>query len=369
MRILMLSDINSAHTQKWAISLAERGLEVGVFSISSPRLDWYTDNGIRAFIPVSVKESVFSSGPVRKLLFLRLIPFLRRVQKSFRPDIVHAHYATSYGFIGAMAGFHPFVISAWGSDVKALWPLKIVGRPLLKFNFRKADALLATSQAMVPMMRAFSEKEVIVTPFGVDTEVFRKFDAGRMFHPDDLVIGTIKALEPTYGIPYLIRAFHIVKQRNPKLRLKLLIVGAGSMEAELKSLTGELGLEESVFFNGSAPYKDVPDYYNRMDIFVALSLWESFGVAVLEASACCLPVVVSDAGGLPEVVDPLKTGFIVPAADAEKAADAIEMLVLDKGMRHKMGEKGRAFIVEKYSIRDSVDRMLTVYRRLCPGVK
>ncbi len=369
MRILMLSDINSAHTQKWAISLAERGLEVGVFSISGPRLDWYTEKGIQVFIPVKVDETVFSSGPVKKLLFLRLIPFLKRIQKSFRPDIVHAHYATSYGFIGAMAGFHPFVISAWGSDVKGLWPLKIIGKPLLKFNFRKADVLLATSRAMIPLIRAFSKKEVIVTPFGVDTDVFRKFDAGQMFDPDDLVIGTIKALEPTYGIPYLIKAFHIVKQRNPKLPLKLLIVGAGSMEDELRSLVSELSLVDSVVFNGSAPYKDVPVFYNRMDIFVALSLWESFGVAVLEASACCLPVVVSDAGGLPEVVDPLKTGFIVPAANAEKAADAIERLVLDEGLRHDMGKKGRAFIEEKYSIRDSVDRMLKVYRQLCPGVK
>src|ERR1043166_4818826 len=120
MRILLLSDINSSHTQKWAEGLAQKGLVIAVFSISNPSSDWHKKSGIEIFGNTSKKRG---SGLLSKASYIRLVPDLKKAITVFQPDIVHAHYASSYGFLAALSGFHPFVISAWGSDLME-FPLK-----------------------------------------------------------------------------------------------------------------------------------------------------------------------------------------------------------------------------------------------------
>jgi glycosyltransferase involved in cell wall biosynthesis len=232
---------------------------------------------------------------------------------------------------------------------------------ILKFNFRKADKILSTSHAMTGAIRRYTDKEVCVTPFGIDLNVFKVFPATRVFSTGDLVIGTIKALEPVYGVEILIHAFQLVKEKLQGIPVKLLIVGGGSLEGNLKSMVRQSGLEKEVIFTGKVPPAEVPQYYNRIDIFAALSLSESFGVSVLEASASEKPVVVSDAGGLPEVVVDGQTGFIIPAGNAEKAMEAIEKLIMDKALRDKMGKNGRAFVLQNFNVVNSIDRMVAIY--------
>ena len=109
----------------------------------------------------------------------------------------------------------------------------------------------------------------------------------RLFSDRDIVIGTIKSLERKYGIDYLIRAFHLVKKNNLNYPIKLLTVGKGSLEWRLKELVQELELESDIIFTGFINHNEVEKYHNMLDISVAYSTddSESFGVAVLEASA------------------------------------------------------------------------------------
>jgi L-malate glycosyltransferase len=364
MRILLFADINSSHIRKWALALRERGIDIGILSISTPGTDWYSESGIKAFIPIRIPGTEVSTRNISNLHFLRLIPHLKRIIREFKPDIVHAHYASSYGTLGAISGFHPLVISVWGSDIFLFPNVPVIGKALLRFNFRRADRILSTSRAMVAPIRQFASKEVTVTPFGVNTEVFRPLPARSLFQPGDIVIGTIKLLEPVYGIPNLVKVFTRLKEKHAALPLKLLIVGGGSQEQELKTLVETLKIARDVCFTGTVPYDDLPSYYNSLDIYVALSLSESFGVAVLEASSCERPVVVSEVGGLPEVVEHGVTGFVVPGEELDKVTEVVEKLVLDKDLRIRMGQNGRKFVQENYSWKDSVDRMISVYKEI-----
>ena len=92
---------------------------------------------------------------------------------------------------------------------------------------------------------------------------------------------------------------------------------------------------------GPVPHEKVPDILGQLDIYVAASRWESFGVAVLEAAACGLPVVVSDVGGLPEVVEHGITGFVVRREDPGSVADALIRLVSSGELRRRMGDAAR----------------------------
>jgi glycosyltransferase involved in cell wall biosynthesis len=102
----------------------------------------------------------------------------------------------------------------------------------------------------------------------------------------------------------------------------------------------------------------------RMDIFAIPSTWEGFGVAALEASAMGLPVVGSNIHGLPDVVLDGETGVLVPAGDTSKLADAIARLAEDSGLGARMGEAGRAFVVEEYRWEDNARLMETLYDQL-----
>ncbi|MCX6248577.1 MAG: glycosyltransferase [Bacteroidetes bacterium] len=363
MKILLLTDSNSPHTEKWATALSRNGFEIGIFSFSPPQESWNEKPGIGVFTPHQFDEKIYSAGLFEKRKYLFTLRELKKVIISFRPDVLHAHYASSYGLIGAMSGFHPFVISVWGSDVNFFSKVPVLGGLILRFNFSRADRILSTSHAMLPSIRKYTGKEITVTPFGIDTVTFAPAP-DKTNGKGEIVIGTVKLLERVYAIDNLMRAFAGLKARLPSLTLKLLIVGGGSLEAELKMLAGQLGILGDTTFTGKVPSGEVPSYLRKLDVYAALSVSESFGVAILEASSCGIPVVVSDAGGLPEVVAGGETGFIVPVGDIVKTTDALEKLALDEQLRSDMGKKGRAFVMERFDLKDSVARMISVYEDL-----
>jgi glycosyltransferase involved in cell wall biosynthesis len=148
--------------------------------------------------------------------------------------------------------------------------------------------------------------------------------------------------------------------------LKLLIVGGGSQDKYLKELVKKLEIDRDTVFTGKVPYDEVINYYNMLDIYVAVSTLdsESFGVAVLEASSCEKPVIVSDVGGLPEVVENGVTGFVVPARDSDSTAIAMEKLILDKQLRERFGANGRSRVLKNYLWQDNVRQMQEIYEEM-----
>lgn len=175
-----------------------------------------------------------------------------------------------------------------------------------------------------------------------------------------MVIGTVKTLAPKYGVDLLIRAFAGMAEEHPEARLS--IVGGGPQEAELRRLAKDLGIGERVDFRGAVAHAQVPEELRRLDVYAAFSRAdsESFGVAVIEASACGLPVVVSRVGGLPEVVEEERTGIIVPRDDAQAAGRALKRLADSTALRHAMGHAGRVRVEQLYGWPYCVDRMLKV---------
>jgi L-malate glycosyltransferase len=301
-----------------------------------------------------------------KISYMSALPGLKKAIADFQPDIVHAHYATSYGLLGARAGFHPFILSVWGSDVYDFPRKSILHKTLLKFNLRHADVICSTSQAMGSETAKYTGKKIEVTPFGIDLEKFRRMDVPPIFEQGDIVMGTIKSLEKKYGIDILIRAFSLLKRSCPGLSLKLLIVGDGTEKAELEKLCATEGITGLVKFAGKVSMDEVPVYHNYIDVFVSLSVSdsESFGVSAVEAAACEKPVIVSDVDGFKEVVRHNETGIIVPRNDVTAAAEAMKMLISDPEKAKHLGANGRKRVEELYNWNDNLETMLKIYERV-----
>lgn len=366
MKVLILGDASNPHIIKWANVLKSSGIEIIIFSLRKGDSSSFT-KGIEIVSFDSLQKITFlTNAALPKIQYLKVIPKIRSIIKEKKPDIVHAHYASSYGFLGAILNFHPFVISVWGGDVIDFPLTSVFHRWIFKFNLMMADRILTTSNFMAQLLGKYTKKSINVTPFGVDLSVFKTDQKFPLLNEKyDAVIGCIKGLEWYYGIEYLVEAFELAVYRLPEKKLKLIIVGGGAIEQKIKRMIQEKNLDEKILLTGKVDYKEIQKYHNLLDIFVAVSVYqESFGVAVIEASACSKPVIISKVGGMIELVEDNVTGFIVPPRDIHKLADKIIKLVIDKKLRVKMGKAGREKVEKQYDLASSVVTMVNIYNSL-----
>ncbi|MBI4507207.1 MAG: glycosyltransferase, partial [Chloroflexi bacterium] len=270
-RICLLAEATSAHTRRWAGYFALLGWEVHVLSL---RPGAVAGARVHAVAP-----------PLGRPGYLLGAPAVRRLVRTLRPDLLHAHYLTSYGLLGALSGCHPFVASAWGSDVSAGAARSPLLRAAVRFALRRADAICATSHALAALTRPYAPAgaAIHVTPFGVDCRRFRPPAGGPP--PGSPCIGSVRALERIYGLDVLLRAAAQLMPQFPDLRLRL--VGDGSARAQLAALADGLGLVAAVEWRGRVPAAALPGELAQMHAFAAPSrVPEAFGVALLEAEAC-----------------------------------------------------------------------------------
>lgn len=357
--IIILSPANSIHTMQWAKYLSEQGFDLQVISQHPISEDWPTH------IPVSILpyKGVFG-------YFLNVFA-LKKLLKKIKPDILNVHYASGYGTTARLANVHPYVLSVWGSDVFEFPYRSFFHKKLLQKNLKSADVIASTSLSMAKQTQQFVDghKKIEITPFGVDLEKFNPSCFDKNTNAQTICIGTVKTLKHVYGIDILLKALSIVfsdiKNEFPEVsnQLNFRIVGGGTDMDELKKLAVELGIDHLTHFTGSVSHEDVPSELNRLDIYVALSRQESFGVAVVEAQAMGIPVIVSNVGGLPEVVQNGKTGFIVDSENPQQAANAIKKLILDTELRQAMSVEAKQFAHSNFSWQSCAENMSDVYHK------
>ncbi len=300
------------------------------------------------------------------------IPFMRKLLNIIKPDVFHVHEASTNGLLGRLCNFHPNLLSVYGADVFDVPERSKFMRMIIRNNLQHYDWVGSTSVMMSKQVRKILPQiqNLSVTPFGIDTSQYMPTLSNEVY--PDIVIGTVKRMELKYGIDLLIKAFartrDILKVSHPLIskQLKLLIIGGGSELKKYKALASDLGIENISEFTGVIKNKSIPEYLNKMDIFVALSRLESesFGVAIVEASSCSVPVVCSEVGGLPEVVDDGVTGYLVENENYVDAAEKIIRLVIDRDLRKKMGAAGREMIKGRYEWDDCVRKITKIHDKL-----
>lgn len=338
--------------------MSQRGIEIVLFSLTPNTSDWYDD-----LRNVKVEYSSHDNNTLRsKLGYLTALPKIRSLIKRAKPDIVHAHYASSYGLLGALAKTKiPYIISVWGSDVYDFPNITPFGKQVIRYNLKKADYILSTSQVMAKETMKYTCKSISITPFGVDTELFKPMVVPKS---DEFVIGNVKTLQPKYGIDVLIKATDIVIKNNPGKKIRLEIYGEGQQKEELVLLTESLGIKDKVSFKGFVQNDQLPIVYNSVSVSVSVSDSESFGVVAVEAMACGCPVVTSDADGFTEVVKNGETGFIVPKRNPEATAIAIQKFIDNPNLRKIMGDFGRERVKKIYDWNGNVELMVNIYNNI-----
>ncbi|WP_316570466.1 glycosyltransferase [Neobacillus sp. YIM B06451] len=355
MKILLLAPGRSIHTHKWALFYKNNGIDVKVVTFA----DHYSEENAKEVETIQLPKLLPG-----KLSYFSGVFSLRKILKELKPDILHAHYVSSYGFIGALAGYKPYYVSVWGRDIFQFPQQGSVNRKIVEYTLGKADTICSTSHVMAVETNKYTNKHIYVTPFGVDLEKFKPLERPADEQGEDsIIIGTVKALSDKYGIADLIRAFAIVYEAYPSS--KLLIVGDGPQRAEYEQLARDLGISEATKFTGRVPNTEVPAYINQMNIFAVPSTEdsESFGVAAVEAMACGVPPVVSNVGGLPEVVIEGKTGYVVPKENPKQLSEAFLKLIREPETRQEMSVNGIRHVRENYDWTQNAADMVKLYRK------
>jgi len=177
--------------------------------------------------------------------------------------------------------------------------------------------------------------------------------------PDTPLFGTVANFRPKKGHQHLIRAAIHVREAIPEARLVL--VGQGPTEAEIRRQVRDLGLEETVLFLGQRD--DAPRLAGSFDVFVLASVFEGLAIALIEAMVQGTPAVVTSVGGLGEVIRHGENGLVVPPAEPKPLADAIVTLLRDPGLRERLGQAARRRAAD-FDIRNAVGRVQQVYEEV-----
>jgi sugar transferase (PEP-CTERM/EpsH1 system associated) len=299
---------------------------------------------------------------------------LWRLFSSMRPAIVHSRNlaALEAQLPAWLAGVGCRIHGEHGRDVEDLdgtrrkyrW-IRRIYRPLVHryvpLSRQLADYL--QQQVGVPNER------IRLICNGVDIERFSPAQREPVLPPgfadaDSVVVGSVGRLEPVKDQLTLVRAFTELCQRRPQdKRLRLVLIGDGSLRQALESLVAQGGIRERVWLAGSAD--NVTQLLNAMDVFVLPSLAEGISNTILEAMACGLPVVATRVGGNEELMVENETGFLVPRADPGAMADALLTYLDDDTLRARHGAAARCRVEKHFSIHGMVNQYLGVYDELC----
>lgn len=302
---------------------------------------------------------------------------LFRVFRRERFDLINAHFAFPVGTIGLIAKLLrvPLLITAHGGDIQkneevdygirqnrllasALWlTLKFVDHLIVPSNSVVKDAIDAGCPA--------SKISVVYNGFDFDkisslgeSDILSKHQITK----DDFIILYLGRLHPKKCPQDLLKAFLRVSQVVPNA--KLVFAGDGGERERLERLSEDLALRSKVIFTGFVTSDDKWGLIKNCHVFVLPSLVESFGRTIVEAMCCQKPVIATNSGPFPEIIDDGETGLLVPVHSPDELANAVIRLASDEEKRKEMGIKARQAVYNRFSI----DKIAKDYYEVCKKV-
>jgi len=315
---------------------------------------------------------------LRQLIFLltRHPNLFGRLDVLNELSLIHAHFGPDGVYAMAIAeklGI-PFLVTFHGYDIticrtrlwrtgKFLYYQLVFHEEELK---QKAAAFIAVSQFIRNKLleKGYPKQKVIQHYIGVDLEKFSPTSR----KANERYILCVGRHVQKKGIDTLLRGFAQIASKHPDV--SIIQVGTGPITKGLKALATTLGIHNRVRFLGAQPHEIVLGLMQGAEIFSLPSQeaengdCEALGIVFNEASACAVPIVSTHHGGIPEAVLDGETGFLVPERDDKALAEKLNLLLNDRALGQKMGQRGRQFVCEEFDIRKQTAKLEAIYDSL-----
>ncbi len=363
LRILYIADSTSIHTKRWVGYFRDAGHDISIITLGKKR------EPIPGIRHLANFDAFYYGSPS----FMPVLLQTRRIIRRENPDIVHGHFVHQYGWLAALSGRCPLVITAWGTDILSLpGSSRIrIGKFLTKYTLKKADLLTGTSHHLKrEMIRlgAHADRTHVIF-WGVDVDRFKPdVDTAALreklgIEPDQAVILSNRNQSSLYNNDIVVTAMFHVLGNFPRAVLVLQNSG-GDLEPQLKSLVRTLGMADSVRFLPQFEHSKLPELYAMADIYVSVPSWDAGPVSLKESMICGAVPVISDLPGPREWVTDEINGRVVPVRDTEKLAGAIKDLLSDEINRARFSSENTRLIRENASHDDQMRKMESLYQEI-----
>lgn len=357
MRICFVADAGSIHTRKWVKYFADKGHEVHLISHKS----FGNDKNVKAenyVLKIVFPRIKIISTLINIILFLVQIRVLVR---KIKPDVLHAHYITDYGFIAALSGFHPLVMSMWGSDVFMDPHKSIFNRYSVRFALRRADLVTTGSRYAADYIKQefnVSLNKIKSVPWGVDTNTFLEGYQSEVIElrknlkveDNSFIVISPRTMSEHYGIEFIIRSIPYVINKYPKT-IFIFLRGFSkdtSYENKLRTNAEDLGIDKYTrFVSRWLEPKEMAIYYNMSDVFIAIPRTDQFAACTVEGMACGSIPIMSNLEVYREYLIDGESAFFVNREDPEDIANKVLYCIGHPELKEKIYRLNRE-TAEKY---------------------
>ena len=346
------------------IALAEHGHEIHFITYKQPvRLKLLHSNVHYHEVTVPTYP-LFHFQPYELALSSKLVDMV----KLHGIELLHVHYAIPHAYAGYMAkkmleeeGIKiPMVTTLHGTDITLVGNHPFY-KPAVTFSINKSDAVTSVSESLKEdTLRLFDIKnEIYVVPNFIDTEKynnnkFTQFDRELIANKEEKIITHISNLRKVKRVDNVIEIFDRIQQKMPA---KLIIVGEGPEKESMEELCDKKGIHDKVLFVGNS--QEVDKILCFSDLFILPSEHESFGLVALEAMACGVPVISSNAGGLPEVNIQGLSGFLSDIGNVDEMSENAIKILSSPEVHNKFKASAR-----KIALTFETDKVVPLYEKV-----
>lgn len=369
MRILYFTKGGSIHDYRFLTKLVQEGYDCHYVYLF-PRGKRWEVKGVKSYC---LNQGYHEKGLLFYLL-RKALPAYNKFKKLLRetkPDIVHAGWIPSVGFMAALSHYHPLLLMPWGSDVLIFPQISPIHKNIVKYAIKHADMITCDAEEVkkrIIEIADYPEEKITTFPWGIDLGIFYPSaeDRLRVRHKlgwsDKKILVMTRTFSPVYGIEYFLRALPKVIEKVPQVRA--LLIGTGPLKSHFHRIVDELKISNEVLFLGQIANTDLARYLNAADVYVTSSLSDGTSLCLLEAMACALPIVVTDVPAILEWVQDGVNGLVVPRKSTEQLAEKISYLLQNEDLARQMGKRNFEIAQERANWDKNFRKLEEIYATL-----
>jgi len=371
MRICYIADASNIHTQRWVKYFADKGHEVHL--ISPTPFEGNNIGNVELYLLKRVRPQI------RMISFLidalSYIVQTRKLVRKIKPDILHAHYIFGNGLLAALSGFHPLILSAWGSDILVDPHRSPIHRYTVRFALKRADLVTTTSR----YLDEYIWQEFNVSPnkikrisWGLDPNVFRKgyLNEVRMLRKnlningDAFTVVSPRHMCEHYGLEFIIRSIPHVIEKYPNSCFIFLrgFAMSTSYENKLRTMAENLGVKEYTrFVSRRLEPEEMAIYYNMCKVLISIPRTDQFGLCIAEGATCGVIPIVGNLEVYREYLTDGENAFFVDRENPKDIAEKVIHCIEHPELKERFYGINRKTVEEKLDWNKNAPRMEELY--------
>lgn len=335
MKICFLGDAASIHIRRWCEFFRDKGDKVSIISFNKAEIP-----GVEVHF---VGDSLNINGDGGNIGYLKKVRLIKSLVKEIKPDILNAHYLTSYGFIGTLINYKPLIVSTWGSDILVTPKKNIVYNALTRFVINKATLITSDSNFMSKEIISLGGKaeKVVTAPMGINNSEFNNKDENR----ENQTFLSMRTLCDNSNIDCILKAFKIVLETYKDA--KLVITNSGEKRDNILNLIKELSLEDNVEYLGFINRETVIKLLKTSTVYISIPTSDSTSVTLLEGMASGIFPIVSDLPANREWIIDNKNGYILNSTDEKNLSELMIKSIINDNLKKDAKSINESIINER----------------------